>query len=128
ELPRLRIDDLDLYLIDGAHGFPTPMIDWFYGARLLRRGGVVVLDDRQLPAVAALIDYLDADPRWRAIDRTGKWAAFERLTDGSLAEEWCDQPFFTQARPRSLSTRALGRLRRTLRRTLRGSLRRRPAT
>jgi len=78
-LPRLRIDALDLYLIDGSHGFPTPMVDWFYGARLLRRGGGVVLDDRQLPAVAAV----------------DKWAAFERLSEGVLAEDWYDQPFYS---------------------------------
>ena len=94
-LPRLRIDALDLYLIDGSHGFPTPMVDWFYGARLLRRGGVVVLDDRQLPAVAAVVEFLDADPRWRGLAHTDKWAAFERLSEGVLAEDWYDQPFYS---------------------------------
>jgi len=93
-LPNLRIDDLALYLIDGSHGFPTPMVDWFYGARLLRRGGIVVLDDRQLPAVSTLVDFLDADPRWRGLSRTHKWAAFERLADGALGEDWYDQPFY----------------------------------
>jgi len=93
-LPNLCIDALDMYLIDGSHGFPMPMVDWLYGARLLRRGGVVVLDDRQLPAVTAVVDFLDADPRWRALTRTHKWAAFERLADGALGEDWYDQPFY----------------------------------
>src|SRR3954453_17700399 len=93
-LPNLRSEPLDLLFLDGSHGFPTPMIDWFYGARLLRRGGTAVLDDRQLPAVAMLVDYLDADPRWRVVTRTDKWAAFERLSEGPLAEDWYDQPFY----------------------------------
>jgi hypothetical protein len=95
-LPLLHIDAVDLVFVDGSHGFPTPMIDWFYGARLLRRGGVAVLDDRQLPAVATVVDYLDADPRWRGLAQTSKWAAFERLTDGPLAEDWYDQPFYAR--------------------------------
>jgi hypothetical protein len=94
-LPTLRTEPLDLLFLDGSHGFPTPMIDWFYAGRLLRRDGVVVLDDRQLPAVAIVVDYLDADPRWRALRRTQKWAAFERLTQGPLAEDWYDQRFYS---------------------------------
>jgi predicted O-methyltransferase YrrM len=109
-LPTLRLDPLDLVLVDGSHGFPTPMIDWFYGTRLLRRGGVVVLDDRQLPAVAMVVGYLDTDPRWRSVGRTAKWAAVERLTDELVGEDWYDQPFFVSARP--AWRRVFGRVRR----------------
>jgi hypothetical protein len=109
-LPTLRTKPLDLLFLDGSHGFPTPMIDWFYAGRLLRRGGAVVLDDRRLPAVAIVVDYLDADPRWRGLQRTDKWATFERLSEGALAEDWYDQPFLTRQRP--LWERALGRGRR----------------
>ena len=109
-LPNLRLDDITLFFIDGGHGFPTPMIDWFYGASLIRHGGVAVLDDRQLPAVAAVVEFLDADPRWRRLAATDKWAAFERLTSGSLAESWYDQrSFLTPPRPRW--KRAVSRLR-----------------
>jgi len=111
-LPRLESEALDVVLIDGAHGFPTPMIDWFYGAGRLRRGGVVVVDDLQLPAVAIMADFLDADPRWEPVGRTAKWAAFERLSEGPLAEDWYVQPFLTRQRP--LWKRALGRVKRAL--------------
>jgi predicted O-methyltransferase YrrM len=99
-LPRLETEPLDVVLIDGAHGFPTPMIDWFYGASRLRRGGVVVVDDLQLPAVGIMADFLDADPRWQPVGRTDKWAAFERLSEGPLAEDWYVQPFFPPPRAR----------------------------
>ena len=110
-LPSLSIEPVDLVFIDGSHGFPTPMIDWFYGARLLRRDGVVVLDDRQLPAVAIVVGYLDADPRWRAVGRTGKWAAFARLTNEPIAGDWYDQPFYAGT-DGSVLLRALRRFRR----------------
>ncbi|MBV8981369.1 MAG: class I SAM-dependent methyltransferase [Acidimicrobiia bacterium] len=112
-LPGLGTDPVDVLFVDGSHGFPTPMIDWFYGGRRLRAGGIAVFDDRQLPAVAAVVDYLDVDPRWKPLARTQKWAAFERLADGNLAEDWYDQPFFT--RRWTFRERVRGRVRRFLR-------------
>jgi hypothetical protein len=86
--------EYDLVLIDGGHGFPIPIIDWFYGAGLLRQGGVVVVDDVQLPQVKVLVTMmLDRDDRWKCLARNGKWVAYQRLSSGSLAEEWTKQPF-----------------------------------
>jgi hypothetical protein len=96
-LPRLTGPPLDLVLIDGGHGFPTPIIDWYYAAARLRQGGVVILDDLQLPQVRlGLMEFLDADPRWERAEATPKWAAYRRLTNGPLREEWRDQPFLEQ--------------------------------
>jgi len=94
-LPTLERPSLDLVFIDGGHGFPLPIIDWFYGAALLRKGGVVVFDDVQLHQVRLLIDtFIEPDPRWERLAGTDKWCAFRRLTEGSLSEgEWV-QPFF----------------------------------
>jgi hypothetical protein len=44
-LPRLALPRLDLVLIDGRHGFPTPFIDWYYTAEALKSGGVLIIDD-----------------------------------------------------------------------------------
>ena len=46
-------------------------------------------------AVEITVAYLDADPRWQQVAGTEKWAAFERLTDGGLGEDWYDQPFYS---------------------------------
>jgi Methyltransferase domain len=92
---------LDLVFIDGAHAFPFPVIDWFYGAGMLRRGGVVVFDDVQLPAVVSLLDsYVDPDDRWRPMEMaSGKWRAYRRLSEGSLSEHESRQEFYTGRRP-----------------------------
>lgn len=85
---------LDLVFIDGGHGFPIPMIDWYYGAGRLKRNGVLVVDDIHIPAVKILRSFLDLDQRWRGIERTHKWVAYERLSDDGLGEDWYDQPFY----------------------------------
>ncbi|MCA2211355.1 class I SAM-dependent methyltransferase [Jidongwangia harbinensis] len=101
-LPALEPTPLDLVLIDGGHGFPMAMLDWFYAGGRLVTGGVLVLDDLHLPSVTAgLVDFLDRDPRWVELHRTDKWAAWRRESAGTLAEEWTDQPFFSPYRPRA---------------------------
>lgn len=98
----LPADDppLDVVLIDGSHGFPVPMIDWYYGAGRLKRGGIVVVDDVHLPAVQILDQFLDLDPRWKSVKRDPKWVAYERLSDGPVGEDWYMQPFYRQPDPR----------------------------
>jgi hypothetical protein len=90
----------DLVFVDGCHGFPSPIIDWFYGAGLLRKGGIVVFDDVQLPQVQCLLTtFIEPDERWEPVAGTTKWRAFRRLSEGSLGEEWFAQPFFSMPSP-----------------------------
>jgi hypothetical protein len=97
-LPHLTGPALDLVLVDGGHGFPAPIVDWYYAASRLREGGVVILDDLQLPQVRlGLPEFLAADPRWESVEATSKWAAYRRLTAGSLREEWRSQTFLDDA-------------------------------
>jgi Methyltransferase domain len=57
-------EPLDLVLVDGAHLFPFPVLDWFFTARHLRIGGRVVLDDAFLPSVNMVVRFLRASPSW----------------------------------------------------------------
>lgn len=93
-LPTMAECQLDFVLIDGSHGFPAPIIDWFYACRWLRRRGIVVLDDVQLPAVDMVVLYLDRDPRWKRIQGDEKSVAFERLSEDLLSEDWWHQRAF----------------------------------
>lgn len=113
-LPRLD-DAFDVVFIDGAHGFPAPIIDWFYAGSLLRRDGVMVIDDIPLPGVRVLLGFLERDPRWEQLEHTGKWAAYRRHSDGSLLEGQWDQLFYTGGgSPPSIPRRVVRRLRRMI--------------
>ncbi len=106
-LPELAdTDQRDLVFVDGCHGFPMPIIDWFYGASLLRKDGTIVIDDLQVPQVRSLVEqFLEPDERWVRIDWRWKWIAFRRVSEGSLAESETRQTFF-----RPLPTRARDRV------------------
>ena len=47
-LPELDLPALDLVLVDGAHGFPYPILDWWHLAPRLATGGRMLLDDAYL--------------------------------------------------------------------------------
>lgn len=99
-LPRLAREELDVVLIDGNHGFPAPVIDWYYGATRLRDGGLVVFDDLQLPHVSqTVIPFLEADSRWSLVQREWKWAAYRRVGTWQPGEEWFNQRFFDESGP-----------------------------
>jgi predicted O-methyltransferase YrrM len=99
-LPTLTAGEpLDLVLVDGGHGFPTPVLDWYYAGGRLRQGGILVLDDIQLRAVADLARFLDRDGRWKRLERTDKWCAYERLSEGPLREEAVHQLFWPAPLP-----------------------------
>lgn len=110
--------ELDLVLVDGSHGFPLPMLDWFYAGSMLRQGGALLVDDLDLPAVGALNAFVKRDPRWQSITLTAKWGAWEKRRAGTLSEDWTEQAFYTTTRRRlkRYSQRVIAKIRRTLRR------------
>lgn len=115
-LPASGDHPVDLALVDGKHAFPWPIIDWFYSARRVRRGGLVVLDDRELPAVAVVERFLAADERWVRTDSPDPEAAIFRKATGTIEETpWHAQkglfePPTVTARIRSLFRRIRDRL------------------
>lgn len=98
-LPNLR-GTFDLVLIDGGHAFPTPTLDWYYFALRLKPGGVVVIDDANMPSISRfLLPFLDADPRWERSASGGRWVAYRKASDHpGVREEWTAQPFLGAAR------------------------------
>lgn len=114
-LPRLpRESLLDLVLVDGNHGYPTPVIDWYYAGSRIRPTGLLVMDDIALPAVAHLCGFIDRDPRWTVYRRTQKWVAYRRVGAGGLRQDWFEQRFYPAPRARTFAGvpgRALRRVR-----------------
>jgi predicted O-methyltransferase YrrM len=87
-LPALEPVPYDLVFIDGEHHHPAPTIDWYYAARGLQLGGVVVVDDVQLPAPRLVADYLESLASFRTLARTPKWAALELASVPRPSTEW----------------------------------------
>src|SRR6267143_3797445 len=96
-LPGLLSDQLDLVLIDGQHAFPAPFIDWYYTARKLKIGGMLLIDDIQLWTGRNLKDFLHEEPEWRLTSElSGRTAAFVKEKDYSQEKWWGQQPYIVR--------------------------------
>jgi predicted O-methyltransferase YrrM len=96
---------LDLVLLDGAHGFPYPILDWWYVMPHVRPGGLVLLDDAYMGAVASLVAFLRSRPAWRIEEAVGyRTVVARKLADelppyDSLGEEGVGQVSFAYLPP-----------------------------
>lgn len=61
----------DLIYIDGSHLFEDVFVDVYYSVRLLRGGGMILLDDASNPHVAKVIQFIRTNMR-HALRRTLK--------------------------------------------------------
>jgi predicted O-methyltransferase YrrM len=121
-LPRATLPRLDIVLIDGAHAFPHPFLDWYFTAAALKPGGLLIIDDVQIATGAILADYLTAEPCWQLVTRTNRFAAFHKTGEGLDApQDWKAQPYLVanyptarvevhREQPRGAFERAAGRV------------------
>lgn len=96
-LPRYSFTrSLDFALIDGAHAFPIPQMDYFYFYQHIRMGGILVVDDFHIPIIRQMYDFLRDDRMWTHLEDTMTTAFFER-SDGPMFDPlgggWQDQQF-----------------------------------
>jgi precorrin-6B methylase 2 len=88
-LPRLDSAPLDLVLIDGAHGFPYPVLDWWFTAERLEPGGRMLIDDAYMPPVAVLVDALRAQSGWTVAESVGyRTVVVRKETDALPFWDW----------------------------------------
>jgi hypothetical protein len=88
-LPGRAGQPLDLALVDGAHGFPYPILDWWYLAPQLRVGGRLLVDDAYMPAVGTLVDALRASPAWELEEAVGhRTVVVRKLADELPDFDW----------------------------------------
>lgn len=69
-LPRLLGSGrhFDLAFVDANHRFDGVFVDLVYLARLVRGGGVIVVDDYQLPAVAKAVSFCVTNLGWSPLE------------------------------------------------------------
>jgi predicted O-methyltransferase YrrM len=72
-LPRLLREgrSFDLAFVDGNHRFEAVFLDLVYVGRLLPEGGVVFVDDTQLPAIQRAIEFCVSNLAWE-VDGAGR--------------------------------------------------------
>ena len=88
-LPRLAHDQLDLVLLDGAHGFPYPILDWWHVASRLAVGGRILLDDAYMPPVTAVVDHVRHSPAWEVERPVGyRTVVVRKLADDTPPFDW----------------------------------------
>ena len=97
-LPRFVSEgrSFDLAFVDGNHRFDGVFLDLVYLSRLVRAGGVVFVDDFDLPAVARAVSFCVTNLGWTleesAEDELHRWAVLR--TSSSL--EWRDYDYFVE--------------------------------
>lgn len=75
----------DLAFVDGNHRFDGVFLDLVYLGRLVRPGGVVFLDDYQLPGIARAVSFFLTNLGWSVeevspTDETHQWVVLRTST------------------------------------------------
>lgn len=68
-LPQLVIDGLvaDAAFVDGSHRFHEVFVDLYFLRKIVRPGGLVILDDHWTPSVRTAVHYFERNLGWTAI-------------------------------------------------------------
>lgn len=64
----------DLGFIDGNHRFDGVFLDLFYLGRLVRKGGILILDDYNLPGVRRAVSFFVSNLGWTVEDTIDDYA------------------------------------------------------
>ncbi len=70
QLAQKQPNSFDLILIDGWHTFDHVLTDIFYSNRLLKTGGLLILDDCRFPSIAKAAKYLSKFPSYKIHSET----------------------------------------------------------
>jgi hypothetical protein len=86
--------EYDLALIDGSHGFPSAMVDFYYATKLLKIGGTLIIDDMHIFTCRLIATFMNEDAGWRMEVFTNRVAFATKIAD-TIGAEWDDQIFVT---------------------------------
>lgn len=82
----------DAAFVDGSHRFHEVFVDLYFLRKLVRPGGLIVLDDASWPSVATAIRYFDLNLGWQPVRIGGRLTA-RRVPDQPF------EPSFTDFKP-----------------------------
>lgn len=83
---------VDAAFVDGSHRFHEVFVDLYFLRKLVRPGGLIILDDAEWPSVATALRYFDVNLGWQPVRIAGRLSA-RRLPDTF------SEPAFTDFEP-----------------------------
>ena len=82
----------DLAFIDGNHRFDGVFVDLVYLGRLVKRGGIIFVDDYQLPGIARAVSFFVTNLNW-VIEETSREEEFHHWVVLRTATAPDNRPF-----------------------------------
>ncbi len=79
----------DAAFVDGSHRFHEVFVDLYFLRKLVRPGGLIILDDVEWPSVATALRYFDINLGWRPIETAGRLTV-RQLPDEPFEPEFTD--------------------------------------
>ncbi len=96
-LPAYTFDKkIQVALIDGPHGYPFPELEYYYIYQHLDTGGLLIVDDVNIPSIKNMAEFLKKDDMFDWLETVGKTAFFKRTSAplfDPLGDGWWEQGF-----------------------------------
>ncbi len=82
-LPRLLSEGrhFDLGFVDGNHRFDGVFVDLYYLGLLVRRGGIIILDDYDLPGIKRAVAFFVTNLNWTIEETADDWVVLRTARD-----------------------------------------------
>lgn len=77
-------EPLHLAYLDGPHAYPFPDLEYWAVYPHVAEGGLLVVDDVQIPTIHHLFRFLDADDMWDLVEVVDNTAFFRRTSSPAL--------------------------------------------
>lgn len=91
-LPQFN-EEIDFAFVDGFHGFPIPIIDFYYLSRKLKVGGVLAIDDTNIWSGEVIAKVLMMDSDWEFLSEQDGKTSYLRRIGKFRDKEFSQQPF-----------------------------------
>jgi hypothetical protein len=78
-LPNYRFTHkVQIALIDGPHGYPFSDLEYYYFYPIIETGGLLLVDDIQIPSIGRMFDIIKADDMFNLLEIVDNMAFFRR--------------------------------------------------
>lgn len=86
----------DFVLIDGPHAYPFPELEYYYFYPHITTGGILILDDVNIPTIGRLADFIAEDDMFELVSIVSTTALFRRTESPTFdprGDGWWEQKY-----------------------------------